>query len=246
MPRAGRSRSRRSRSPTRTSASRPPTAASWPPGTCPRPTAPPCCVSHGSGGSRKRVMAPTSGCSRATATACSRSTTPATGTARGTRTASATTPSPASTRRWTTSPAGPTSTRGRIAGVGLSLGGEVLLEATARDQRLRAVVSDGAARPVDSRERQRRGARRAHRRHARDAGRARHLGHAAGAVAVRVDAADRSATGAADRRRRRPDEIPTNEAYRDAGGANVALWTLPNAGHTAGLAHLPRGRTSGG
>ena len=40
----------------------------------------------------------------------------------------------------------------RIAGVGTSLGGEVLLEAAARDPRLRAVVSDGAARPQDSRE----------------------------------------------------------------------------------------------
>ena len=37
----------------------------------------------------------------------------------------------------------------RIAGFGLSLGGEVLLEAAAHDRRLAAVVSDGAARPVD-------------------------------------------------------------------------------------------------
>ena len=37
----------------------------------------------------------------------------------------------------------------RIAGVGTSLGGEVLLEAAARDPRLRAVVSDGAMRPQD-------------------------------------------------------------------------------------------------
>ena len=35
----------------------------------------------------------------------------------------------------------------RIAGFGSSLGGEVLLEAAARDPRLRAVVADGAARP---------------------------------------------------------------------------------------------------
>ena len=37
----------------------------------------------------------------------------------------------------------------RIAGFGLSLGGEVLLEAAAHDRRLAAVVSDGAARPMD-------------------------------------------------------------------------------------------------
>ena len=41
---------------------------------------------------------------------------------------------------------------GRIAAFGSSLGGEVLLEATAREPRLRAVVSDGAARPEDQAE----------------------------------------------------------------------------------------------
>ena len=38
----------------------------------------------------------------------------------------------------------------RIAGFGVSLGGEVLLEAAARDRRLAAVVSDGGARVADS------------------------------------------------------------------------------------------------
>ena len=38
----------------------------------------------------------------------------------------------------------------RIAGFGTSLGGEVLLEAAARDDRLQAVISDGAARPEDA------------------------------------------------------------------------------------------------
>ena len=38
----------------------------------------------------------------------------------------------------------------RIAGFGLSLGGEVLLEAASRDRRLAAVVSDGATRPMDA------------------------------------------------------------------------------------------------
>ena len=40
----------------------------------------------------------------------------------------------------------------RVAAFGSSLGGEVLLEATAREPRLRAVVSDGAARPEDQAE----------------------------------------------------------------------------------------------
>ena len=56
--------------------------------------------------------------------------------------------------------------------------------------------------------RQRPRVRRAHYRQAHDAGRPRHLGHAAGALAVRVDAADRAATRAADRRRRRPVRDP--------------------------------------
>ena len=37
----------------------------------------------------------------------------------------------------------------RIAGFGLSLGGEVLLDAASHDRRLAAVVSDGATRPMD-------------------------------------------------------------------------------------------------
>ena len=37
----------------------------------------------------------------------------------------------------------------RIAGFGVSMGGEVLLETAAHDRRLAAVVSDGAARPQD-------------------------------------------------------------------------------------------------
>ena len=82
--------------------------------------------------------------------ACSRSTCPATGRARGTRTGSATTPSRRSTpaldwlsRRDGVDP-------DRIAGYGLSLGAEVLIEAAAGDERLRAVVADGATRPEDA------------------------------------------------------------------------------------------------
>ena len=60
-------------------------------------------------------------------------------------------PDRASTLPSTTWRGAPTSTLARIAGFGVSMGGEVLLEAAARDRRLAAVVSDGAARPVDQR-----------------------------------------------------------------------------------------------
>jgi hypothetical protein len=36
-----------------------------------------------------------------------------------------------------------------------------------------------------------------------------------------------------------PDEIPTNRAYRDAGGATTQLWERPQAAHTAGLKTRP-------
>jgi pimeloyl-ACP methyl ester carboxylesterase len=129
--------------------------------------------------------------------------------------------------------------RGRIAGLGLSLGGEVLLEATGRDPRLRAVISDGAARPADSRK-------------------ANHLplGERVlgmlGMQVVRGISGMRPAPSLFASMARigprpalliasgsDPAEIPTNRAYRDAGGPNVALWTLPDSGHTAGLRTHP-------
>ena len=97
---------------------------------------------------------------------------------------------------------------GRIAAFGSSIGGEVLLETAAHDPRLRAVVADGAARPVDAQA-------------ANDSplveegvqslalGMVRGISrHAAGALAERPDAADRAAAGPADRQRRRPDGAP--------------------------------------
>jgi hypothetical protein len=36
-----------------------------------------------------------------------------------------------------------------------------------------------------------------------------------------------------------PDEIPTNRAYRDAGGPTTQLWERPQAAHTAGLETQP-------
>ena len=127
----------------------------------------------------------------------------------------------------------------RIAGFGLSLGGEVMLEAAAHDRRLAAVVSDGAARPVDGNE------------------------------AVHADSQQRAITwlqlqmvrGISGMKRSRslmgiipdiaprpvllvagsglPEEIPASRRYRDAGGRNVQLWELPHTGHTAGLRKRP-------
>lgn len=36
-----------------------------------------------------------------------------------------------------------------------------------------------------------------------------------------------------------PDEIPTNRAYRDAGGPTTQLWERPQAAHSAGLKTNP-------
>lgn len=129
---------------------------------------------------------------------------------------------------------------GRIAGFGSSLGGEVLLEATARDQRLRAVVSDGAARPADSQK-------------VNDPPFAERALGKLMMHAVRGISGTRPAPslfGLMPRIAPRPTlliagggdpmEIPTNRAYRDAGGPTAELFELPDAGHTAGLQRHPR------
>jgi uncharacterized protein len=127
----------------------------------------------------------------------------------------------------------------RIAGFGSSLGGEVLLQAAARDQRLRAVVSDGSARPRDA---QRAG----------DPGLPERVLEELGLQAVRgVSGMQESPSlvGIMPRIAPRPvlliagggvpTEIPTNRRYRDAGGSTVQLWELPDTGHTAGLRTHP-------
>jgi pimeloyl-ACP methyl ester carboxylesterase len=128
----------------------------------------------------------------------------------------------------------------RIAGFGTSLGAEVLLEAAARDSRLRAVVADGPARPMD----------------AREARKPPLVERAVGALslrAVRGISGMREAPsllGLVPRIGPRPvlliaggigapDEIPTNELYRDAGGPTTKLWELMDTGHTAGLRTHP-------
>jgi uncharacterized protein len=127
----------------------------------------------------------------------------------------------------------------RIAGFGLSLGGEVLLDAASRDRRLAAVVSDGAARPVDG-------------------DKARPKGTLEGAIGWLTMRSVRAVSGMKtspslipmmSRIAPRPvllvagggfpDEIPASRLYRDAGGPTVQLWELPDTGHTAGLRKHP-------
>jgi uncharacterized protein len=123
----------------------------------------------------------------------------------------------------------------RIAAFGSSLGGEVLLEAAARDARIEAVVADGAARPEDQAE----------------VNGGSPLNKLPLAVA-RVIGGERAAPSLIDLMPRiapRPvlliasggdaNEIPTNRAYRDA-GPSAELYEIPEAGHTAGLAARPK------
>ena len=134
----------------------------------------------------------------------------------------------------------------RIGGLGLSVGGELLLQAAAHDPTLRAVVSEGAG--------------------LRSVAEQTHMPGtppeplrwiapitmetAAGAVLSNhrppADLADlmpriaprpvlliRGLNG-------NPDES-LNRPYRRAGGATASLWEIPGAGHTAGLSTVPRG-----
>jgi hypothetical protein len=127
----------------------------------------------------------------------------------------------------------------RIAGFGLSLGGEVLLDAAAHDQRLAAIVSDGATRPMDGDEANPKGA----------------LEGTIGWLTMRSVRAisgmktSPSLIGMMPKIAPRPvllvagggfpDEIPASRLYRRAGGGTVELWELPDTGHTAGLRQHP-------
>ena len=123
----------------------------------------------------------------------------------------------------------------RLAGFGMSLGAEVLLEAAADDRRLRAVVSDGAERSSDDR------------RLTVDSWLAR-LSSGVARQAVRGISGMREAPALVGRLPRvaprpllliaaggRPHEIAVNRAYRRAAGPTARLWTLPEAGHTRGI-----------
>jgi hypothetical protein len=127
----------------------------------------------------------------------------------------------------------------RIAGFGLSLGGEVLLDAAAHDKRLAAVVSDGATRPTDGDRANPKGT----------------VERAFGWLTMRSVRAisgmktSPSLVGLIPDIAPRPvllvagggfpDEIPASRLYRDAGGSSVQLWELPDTGHTAGLRKHP-------
>lgn len=125
--------------------------------------------------------------------------------------------------------------RERVAGFGVSLGAEVLIEAAARDRRLRTLVADGPTRPMDGR------------RYGEQSVTERALGWLM-LQSVRAISGMRpspSLIGLMPRIAPRPvlliagggspDEIPTNRAYRDAGGPTTQLWERPQAAHTAGL-----------
>jgi pimeloyl-ACP methyl ester carboxylesterase len=128
---------------------------------------------------------------------------------------------------------------GRIAGFGLSLGAEVQLEAAAHDTRLRALVADGATRPMDGDR-------------VDEPPLAQRVSTALGLQAKRAIAGMRPARSLLEyipaiaprpvllvAGGGFPDEIAANRMYRDAGGPSVDLWELPGAGHTAGLKTYP-------
>jgi pimeloyl-ACP methyl ester carboxylesterase len=127
----------------------------------------------------------------------------------------------------------------RIAAYGTSLGGEVVLERAARDPRISAVVADGAARPSDSTD-------------AADVGATEQAITWLTMQVVRGVSGTHSAPslfGLMPRISPRPvlliaggaiePEVVTNRRYRSLGGPNVDLWTVPGAGHTAGLRTRP-------
>jgi uncharacterized protein len=127
----------------------------------------------------------------------------------------------------------------RIAGFGSSLGGEILLEAAAHDRRLRAVISDGSARPRDAVD-------------ANDFGFAAKAISEAGLQMVRGLSGMKSSpplNGLIPQIAPRPvlliastaggTEIPTNRVYQQRGGPTVELWEIPEAGHTGGLKKRP-------
>ena len=133
---------------------------------------------------------------------------------------------------------------GRIGGLGLSVGGEMLLQTAAHDARLRAVVSEGAG--------------------MRSAAEQKHMPGtppeplrwiapitaetAAGTVLsnhlLPADLADLMPRIAPRpvlliRGMKGNGDEALNRVYRDAGGPTVTLWEIPRAGHTAGISAAP-------
>jgi pimeloyl-ACP methyl ester carboxylesterase len=127
----------------------------------------------------------------------------------------------------------------RIAGYGLSLGAEVLLEAAAGDRRLKAVVADGATRPQDAQD-------------VRDVGPNQRLVTWLMLNGIRGVSGMRTSTSLnpmIGRIAPRPvllvasggfeQEIPANRIYRRHGGPTTELYELPGAAHTGGLRARP-------
>ena len=127
----------------------------------------------------------------------------------------------------------------RIAGFGLSLGGEVLLEAASRDRRLAAVVSDGAARPMDAHE-------------VTDAGPVERAMVGLSTQSLRAISGmkpSRSLVGMMPAIAPRPvllvaagsvpEEPKVSRLYQRAGGSRVQVWEVPGAAHTGGLRKHP-------
>ena len=128
---------------------------------------------------------------------------------------------------------------GRIAGFGLSLGGEVLLEAASRDRRLAAVVSDGAARPMDANE-------------VTDATLPTRALVGLSMQSLRAISGmkpSRSLVGMMPRIAPRPvllvaaggvpEEPLVSRLYQRKGGSSVQVWEVPGAAHTGGLRKHP-------
>jgi uncharacterized protein len=127
----------------------------------------------------------------------------------------------------------------RLAGFGSSLGGEILLEAAAQDRRLRAVISDGSARPRDAAD-------------ANDAGFLENAMVDAGLQMIRGLSGMKtspSLNGLIPEIAPRPvlliaagthpEEVAANRVYQERGGPTVELWEIPEARHTGGLKARP-------
>jgi hypothetical protein len=131
----------------------------------------------------------------------------------------------------------------RIGGLGLSVGGELLLQTAARDRRLRAVVSEGAGRQSLADQLQIPDVPKAIRwlspmtiETAAGVVLANHM-PPEGLADVMPRIAPRPVLLISGGRGNADEEL--NSVYRDAGGPTVTHWEIAQAGHTGGLATVP-------
>jgi pimeloyl-ACP methyl ester carboxylesterase len=125
----------------------------------------------------------------------------------------------------------------RIAGFGLSLGGEVLLEAAARDGRLAAVVADGAARPVDQRKVLKKTENTIMWLAEQEVRAISGMKSSPSLVGLMPAIAPRPVLLVAAERM--PEEPLVSRMYQRAGGDRVQVWEVPGAAHTGGLRKHP-------